>query len=235
MWANRGGRRPSASIQRELARGVGQVVLAADDVRDLHQRVVDGGGELVGGRAVRAQDHEVLDRADRDADVAAGRVVDDDVLGRRAEAGSRRPRGTRGPRAPGARRARGRSASARTAGTGRTGRPRRAPRRTAARATPRPGGWCARSAGWSAPASVSSTRSTNSPPARRANRKFATAVSALPRWSAPVGEGAKRTRTPATVAGYGGGWTVAAGGRWNRGPDHRRRVTVAPPTKPHTR
>src|SRR4051812_44907110 len=51
--------------------------------------------------------------------------------------------------------------------------------------------------------SVSSTRRTNSPPARRANRKFATAVSALPRWSAPVGEGAKRTRTPATVAGYG--------------------------------
>ena len=71
--------------QRDLARGVGQVVLAPDDVRDLHQRVVHGSGELVGGRAVGAHDHEVLDGADRDAHVAAGRVVHHDVVGRRAE------------------------------------------------------------------------------------------------------------------------------------------------------
>jgi hypothetical protein len=61
------------------------VVLAADDVRDLHQRVVDGGGQLVGGGAVGAHDHEVLHRPRRDADVTAGRIVDDDVLGRGAE------------------------------------------------------------------------------------------------------------------------------------------------------
>ena len=95
------------------------------------------------------------------------------------------------------------AACAPTAGTGRTARPPPAPRRSAGRATRRPGGWCARSAGRSAPGRCRRRAARTSPPARRANRKFATAVSALPRWSAPVGEGAKRTRTPATVAGYG--------------------------------
>ena len=43
--------------------------------------------------------------------------------------------------------------------------------------------------------SVSSIRSTTTPPWESAKRRFATAVSAFPRWSEPVGLGAKRTRT----------------------------------------
>ena len=44
-------------------------------------------------------------------------------------------------------------------------------------------------------ASVSSIRNVRVPPRASANRRFATAVSALPRCSDPVGLGAKRTRT----------------------------------------
>src|SRR5689334_1421820 len=43
-------------------------------------------------------------------------------------------------------------------------------------------------------ASVSSTRRSIVPPPSSAKRRFATALSALPRWSEPVGLGAKRTR-----------------------------------------
>ena len=46
----------------------------------------------------------------------------------------------------------------------------------------------------SASGSVSSIRSTSTPPRSSAKRRFATAVSALPRWSEPVGLGANRTR-----------------------------------------
>ncbi len=51
--------------------------------------------------------------------------------------------------------------------------------------------------------SVSSIRSTSAPPRSSANRRFATAVSALPRWSDPVGLGAKRTRTLTRRSGRG--------------------------------
>ena len=43
--------------------------------------------------------------------------------------------------------------------------------------------------------SVSSIRSTSAPPCSSANVRLATALSAFPRWSDPVGLGAKRTRT----------------------------------------
>ena len=58
-------------------------------------------------------------------------------------------------------------------------------------------------------ASVSSMRSSMVPPCLLANRRFRSAVSALPRWSEPVGLGAKRTwtdirRTLMTVRGRPG-------------------------------
>ena len=49
-------------VDKDLARGVGQMVIAADDVRDLHVGVVADNGEVVGGAAVGAnQDHVVHD------------------------------------------------------------------------------------------------------------------------------------------------------------------------------
>ena len=44
-----------------LARGIGEVVVAADDVGDAHVVVVDHDGEHVGRRAVGAQQHEVVE------------------------------------------------------------------------------------------------------------------------------------------------------------------------------
>jgi hypothetical protein len=46
----------------QLARGVREVVGAAHDVGDPHVAVVDGDGEVIERAAVRAGDHEVVDR-----------------------------------------------------------------------------------------------------------------------------------------------------------------------------
>ena len=54
--------------QQQLAGRVGQVVVAADDVRDAHVAVVDDRGEVVAGDAVRAHDDEVADRVLPDDD-----------------------------------------------------------------------------------------------------------------------------------------------------------------------
>ena len=57
---------------------VGRVeeVLAPDHVRDAHVDVVDRVGEEEDGRAVGAEDHEVVDQAPLDADLAADGVVE---------------------------------------------------------------------------------------------------------------------------------------------------------------
>ena len=48
-------------VDLRLARGVGQMVVAADDVGHAHVVVVDDDGEHVGRRAVGAQQHEVVE------------------------------------------------------------------------------------------------------------------------------------------------------------------------------
>ena len=48
-------------IQQDLPRRIRDVILAADHVRDLHQRIVDDDGEVVGGAAVGADDHRIAD------------------------------------------------------------------------------------------------------------------------------------------------------------------------------
>ncbi len=122
-----GDRRAEGPEQQQLARRVGEVVVAADDVRDAHVAVVDHRGEVVAGGAVGAHDDEVADGALLDHNGAADDVVD----GRR-----RRPaRGTaastaRGPPdGPRPRRARGRGSAGRSAACG--------PRPSAPRAAPR--------------------------------------------------------------------------------------------------
>ena len=73
-----GGRlRAQRPQDHHLPRGVGDVVLAAHDLGDAHVAVVDGDGEVVERAAVRAADHEVLDRLVGGGDVAADLVVDD--------------------------------------------------------------------------------------------------------------------------------------------------------------
>jgi hypothetical protein len=41
--------------------GVGEMILAADDVGDEQIGVVNAGGEMVGGKSVRAQKSEIFD------------------------------------------------------------------------------------------------------------------------------------------------------------------------------
>ena len=57
------------------------MVLAADDPRDLHQHVVHRGREVVGGRAVGARHHEVLDLGMVEGDRSADHVVDHGLAG----------------------------------------------------------------------------------------------------------------------------------------------------------
>ena len=67
-------------VERELTRGRGQEVLAAEHVGDLHERVVDRVDERVERRPVAADQHEVGHRAGAEADLAAHEVVPDEVL-----------------------------------------------------------------------------------------------------------------------------------------------------------
>ena len=64
-------------VEDLLAGGVGQVVVAADDVGDAHVVVVDDHGEHVGRRAVGAQDDEIVEVAVGEGDAALDPVLDD--------------------------------------------------------------------------------------------------------------------------------------------------------------
>ena len=63
----------------DLARGVVDVIVAADDVGDVHVHVVDDDREVVGRRAVGALDDEIVELGVVDDDLALDRVVDDDA------------------------------------------------------------------------------------------------------------------------------------------------------------
>ena len=110
-------------VDQRLARGVGQVVVAADHVGHAHVVVVDDDREHVGRRAVRAQQDQVVERLVLPGDAALHHVVDHGLaLARRAQADDV---GARRARSPGRRRAR---ASGTAAG---------GPRPSPARGTPR--------------------------------------------------------------------------------------------------
>jgi hypothetical protein len=85
----------------DLARRVVDVIVAADDVRDAHVVVVDHDAEIVGRRAIRARDDQVIELAAVEHDRAVHDIVDDDAAGVGiAEAHDGRDTGNgRGPRA----------------------------------------------------------------------------------------------------------------------------------------
>ena len=66
-------------VNHDLARGVGQMVVAADDMGDLHHGVVDDGREVIRGRAIGAEDDEVVELLGVEGHLAVDGVVDDDI------------------------------------------------------------------------------------------------------------------------------------------------------------
>ena len=86
--------------QQDVLGGVREVVLAADDLADLHRRVVDDHGEVVERRPVAADDHEVATEVDDvELDVAADDVIEPDDAGADPEAkGAGRPSASRAAR-----------------------------------------------------------------------------------------------------------------------------------------
>ena len=79
------------AVERDLARGRRQQVLAAQDVGDLHQGVVDRVDQRVERVAVGAQQREVGDVLRREGDLAADQVGERDRLVRHPQPEHRRP------------------------------------------------------------------------------------------------------------------------------------------------
>ena len=80
------------AVQRELPRGRRHEVLAADDVGDAHERVVDGVHERVERHATGAHQHEVGERAGREGHLAADEVdVRQILVGHRSRHAGSRP------------------------------------------------------------------------------------------------------------------------------------------------
>src|SRR5487761_506897 len=78
---SKGRRRPlESAIDGELPRGIRDVVIAADHMRDLHQMIVDDYGVIVSGIAVRPDEHRIAD----DLAWKAGRPVNQIVPGKGA-------------------------------------------------------------------------------------------------------------------------------------------------------
>ncbi len=72
-----GGRRPAQRlVQQVVLRGGGQILVAAHHVGDAHQVVVDHVGEVVGGQAVRLDQHVVVQRVAVHLHVAVDHVVE---------------------------------------------------------------------------------------------------------------------------------------------------------------
>ena len=70
---------PMRAEKQDVLGRVGQVILAADDVADLHVRVIDANREVVERRAVRSDDDQIAaQRLGVDLDVAADDVVERD-------------------------------------------------------------------------------------------------------------------------------------------------------------
>ena len=71
-------RQAEGLVEEDLLGRVGDVVVAAEDVGDAEEGVVDDAGEVVGRRAVRLDDDLVLDGVRLDGDPAVDEVVEGD-------------------------------------------------------------------------------------------------------------------------------------------------------------
>ena len=77
------------SVERELTRGGRHEILAADDVGDPHQRVVDGVDEGIEGNTARADQDEVREGSRREGHLAADEIDVSEVFVRHTQAPGR--------------------------------------------------------------------------------------------------------------------------------------------------
>ena len=75
----RGHGRAEGLVDHDLARGIGQMVVAANDVGDLHHGVVDDGRKVIRRRAIGAEDDKVVELLGVEGHLAVDGVVDTDV------------------------------------------------------------------------------------------------------------------------------------------------------------
>ena len=77
------GKRRDGRLERakdiDLARGVVQVVVAADDVGDAHIEIVDHHRQVIGGRPVGAQEDEIVELSIPEGDPPPDQVLDHDL------------------------------------------------------------------------------------------------------------------------------------------------------------
>ncbi len=85
-----GDRLTQGAVDRDLLRGVGDVVITPDHVGDLHRDVVRHHGEVVDRAPVAPQDDEVVEVATLKADPLVHRVVPGDLLLRHPEPKAKR-------------------------------------------------------------------------------------------------------------------------------------------------
>ena len=84
-------RPPERLVEQDLPRRVRQMVLAPHHVADLHQRIVDDDGEVVGGEAVGAEDDRIADDVGAEGDRTAHEIDKGHLAAlRHAEADGRR-------------------------------------------------------------------------------------------------------------------------------------------------
>src|SRR3954466_6403362 len=72
-------REAERAVQQHLPRRVRDVILTADHMRNLHQRIVDHHREVVGGVPIGADDHVVADHVGAERDFAADQILEGDV------------------------------------------------------------------------------------------------------------------------------------------------------------
>ena len=78
------GLRPTHGIVKlDLAKGVGQMVVAADDLGNAHVVIVDNDGVHIGGRTVAAQKNHVVELLVGDPDLALHLVLQQRLPGLR--------------------------------------------------------------------------------------------------------------------------------------------------------
>ncbi len=74
-----GNRHAESLVDEDLLGRIGEVIVAADNVRDRHGCIIDGNGEVISGSAIGSDQNEVVDSIDRECHITAYSVRENDI------------------------------------------------------------------------------------------------------------------------------------------------------------